>query len=75
IDYIKDNAKKVYPDADVDLAFDELDKDKDEIFEHVDKGAFEQAKTLYHQGATPAGLEEAIRSDDVEHRKFLPYLV
>lgn len=75
IDYVKDNAKKVYPDADVDLAFDELDKDKDEIFEHVDESAFKQAKTLYHQGATPAGLEEAIRSDDVEHRKFLPYLV
>ena len=75
IDYIKDNAKKVYPDANVDLAFDELDKDKDEIFEHVDKGAFEQAKKLYFMGATPAGLEEAIRSDDVEHRKFLPYLV
>ena len=75
IDYVKDYAKKVYPDADIDLAFDELDKDKDEIFEHVDEGAFKQAKTLYHQGATPAGLEEAIRSDDVEHRKFLPYLV
>ena len=75
IDYVKDYAKKVYPDADVDLAFDELDKDKDKVFEHVDKSAFEQAKKLYHQGATPAGLEESIRSDDVEHRKFLPYLV
>lgn len=75
IDYVKKNAKEDYPNADIDLAFDELHKDKDKIFERVDKGAFEQAKTLYHQGATPAGLEEAIRSDDVEHRKFLPYLV
>ena len=79
IDYIKDNAKKVYPDADVDLAFDELDKDKDEIFEHVDESAFNKSATLYKDGVTPARLDEALRNDnkdangDVLIPGFLPY--
>lgn len=79
IDYVKDYAKKTYPNADIDAAFDELHNDGDKVFEHLDENAFNRAATLYHSGVTPALLEEALRNDnkdangDVIIPGFLPY--
>ena len=79
IDYVKEYAKKTYPDADIDAAFDELHNDKDKVFEHLDENAFNKAADLYRSGVTPALLEEALRNDnkdangDVIVSGFLPY--
>lgn len=79
VDYVKEYAKKTYPNADIDLAFDELHNDGDEVFEHLDENAFNRAATLYHSGVTPARLGEALRNDnkdangDVLIPGFLPY--
>ena len=64
IDYVKKNAKEDYPDADIDLAFDELHNDKDKVFEHLDENAFDKAAALYKGGVTLALLEEALRTDN-----------
>lgn len=79
IDYVKEYAKKTYPDADIDAAFDELHNDGDKVFEHLDENAFNKAAELYKDGVTPALLEEALRTDnkdangDVIVSGFLPY--
>lgn len=78
-DYVKEYAKKTYPDADIDVAFDELHNDKDKVFEHLDENAFNKAADLYKSGVTPALLEEALRNDnkdtngDVLTPGFFPY--
>lgn len=78
-DYVKKNAKEDYPNADIDLAFDELHNDEDKVFEHLDENAFNKAATLYHSGVTPALLDEALRNDnrddkgDVLIPGFFPY--
>lgn len=64
IDYVKEYAKKTYPDADIDAAFDELHNDGDKVFEHLDENAFNKAAELYKDGVTPALLEEALRTDN-----------
>ncbi|WP_297552539.1 hypothetical protein [uncultured Corynebacterium sp.] len=65
-DYVKKYAKKIYPDADVDLAFEELHEDKDKVFERVDEKAFDQAAKLYKMSITPARLDEALRTYNVD---------
>lgn len=66
-DYVKKMAKKVYPDADIDLAFEELHEDKDNVFERVEEEAFNKAADLYRSYVTPARLDEALRTnaDDI----------
>lgn len=66
-DYVKKMAKKVYPDADIDLAFEELHEDKDNVFERVEEKAFNKAADLYRSYITPARLDEALRTnaDDI----------
>lgn len=63
-DYVKKNAKEDYPNADIDLAFDELHNDKDKVFEHLDENAFNKAADLYKMNITPALVEEALRTDN-----------
>ena len=63
-DYVKKKAKEDYPNADIDLGFDELHNDKDKVFEHLDENAFDKAAALYKGGVTPALLEEALRTDN-----------
>lgn len=78
-DYVKKYAKKTYPDADIDAAFDELHNDGDKVFEHLDENAFNKAADLYRSGVTPALLEEALRTDNKDNKGdvivsgFLPY--
>lgn len=79
VDYVTDYAKKVYPDADIDAALDELHKDGDKVFERIDDDAYEMAASLYNGFKTPALIEEAIQSDnkdangDVIASAFYPY--
>ena len=64
IDYVKKNAKEDYPNADIDLAFDELHNDKDKVLDDLDENVFNKAADLYKMNITPALVEEALRTDN-----------
>ena len=65
-EFVKKKAKEAYPDADIDLAFEELHEDKDEVFKKVDEKAFDRAAQLYKWSITPTLLDEALRMDNMD---------
>ena len=66
IEYVKKKARETYPDADIDLAFEELHEDKDKIFEGLDERVFNRAADLYQQSITPGVLDEALSTDNMD---------